>query len=570
MRNFFTLVKVLLKQGNPLGGMSGLSKRGKAGKKGGRSSLIASIVASVILLGMMGSIGYGIGYASQFFDMDKLIFVAMLVGTGAMVLFIAIPSIISSFYVADDIETLLTLPISPSAIVAAKFVVGMLYSYATVGIFFVPLVVGWGIAAGAGPVFWLAAIVSALLLPVVPFAIASIVALVVARVFKAVRTKDGVSALTMVMSLLAAGVIIAIEYALGVFGDSSAETFDALTNAQGAIMGASAIIPSAGFCAAAMAGEGLVNLLAAFAVCAAAVAVVLVVARFFYLPTVTKLSSGSVGSRSFDAVQIRNAMGAKSAYKAYLEHEWQRIWRVPAVVFNCVVGTFILPLIIIVSMVVSWIGIAGSMAAAQADFADLLTEIGPYAGPAATLAVCGLVVYSSLANQLSGTAITRWGSEWTEMKVWPLTYEEQIRAKLTPGFVLGFVVAVAVALVVMLPMCFLAGVSPVYLLLTLVFCAAAVVLDNVVSIVPDAKDPRLVWDSEQEAIKNSIKPFLAELPGLLFVTLLLVGTGLAWGLLEWDFLAVFAAATVLLVVVCYFFGKNRFKRAVAYLAELEG
>ena len=569
MHSFLILTKVLLKQGNPLAGMSGISRRGAAKKKGGRSSAIASIVASVILLGMMGSIGYGIGYASQFLNADKLIFIAILVGTGAMVLFIAIPSIISTFYVADDIEALLTLPVSPSAIVGAKFAVGMLYSYATVGIFFVPMVVGWGIAVGAGPVFWFSAIVSALLLPVVPFAIASIIALVVARVFKAVRTKDGVSALTMVMSLLAAGVIIAVEYSLGVFGNTSADTLDALTNAEGAIMGASAIIPSSGFCAAAMAGEGLVNLLSAFGVCVVAVAIVLVVARFFYLPTVTNLSAGSVGSRSFDAVQIRNAMGAKSAYKAYLEHEWTRIWRVPAVVFNCVVGTFILPVILIISMVVSWIGIAGSAAAAGSDFLDFVTEAGAYAGPIATLVVCGLVVYSSLANMLSGTAITRWGSEWAEMKVWPLSYEDQIKAKLTPGIVLGFAVAAVVALVVMLPMCFF-GISPLYLLLTLVFCAAAVVLDNVVSIVPDAKNPRLVWDSEQEAIKNSIAPFLAELPGLLFVTALLVGTGLAWGILEWDFLPVFGVATVLLVAVCYFFGKNRFAQAVRYLAELEG
>ena len=569
MHSFLILTKVLLKQGNPLAGMSGISRRGAAKKKGGRSSAIASIVASVILLGMMGSIGYGIGYVSLFLNADKLIFIAILVGTGAMVLFIAIPSIISTFYVADDIEALLTLPVSPSAIVAAKFAVGMLYSYATVGIFFVPMVVGWGIAMGAGLVFWFSAIVSALLLPVVPFAIASVIALVVARVFKAVRTKDGVSALTMVMSLLAAGVIIAVEYSLGVFGNTSADTLEALTNAKGAIMGASAIIPSSGFCAAAMAGEGLVNLLAALGVCVAAVAIVLVVARLFYLPTVTNLSAGSVGSRSFDAVQIRNALGAKSSYKAYLDHEWQRIWRVPAVVFNCVVGTFILPVILIISMVVSWIGIAGSAAAAGSDFLDFMTEAGEYAGPIAVLVVCGLVVYSSLANMLSGTAITRWGSEWAEMKVWPLSYEDQIKAKLTPGIVLGFAVAAIVALVVMLPMCFF-GISPLYLLLSLVFCAAAVVLDNVVSIVPDAKNPRLVWDSEQEAIKNSIAPFLAELPGLLFVTALLVGTGLAWGILEWDFLLVFGVATVLLVAVCYFFGKNRFAQAVRYLAELEG
>ena len=569
MNSYITLVKVLFKQGNPLGSMGLSTRRNKGKKKSSRSSTITTLVASVFLLGLMGSVGYGVGVAGQIIGLDRIFFVGMLVATGAMVLFIAIPSIISTFYVADDIETLLTLPVSPTSIVAAKFTVGMLYSYATVGVFFVPLAIGWGIATGAGLEFWVASAVSALLLPVVPFAYASIIALVVARVFKAVRTKDGVSALTMVMSLLAAGIIIAIEYALGVFGDTADDTLEAITRAQGAITGAAAIFPSVGFCASAMAGEGLWNLLLALGVCVAAVAVVLVVARFFYLPTVTNLSAGSVGSRKFDAVQIRNALGAKSAYKAYLDLEWTRIWRVPAVVFNCVVGTFILPVIMIGSMVVSWIAISGSMAVAGSDFVDFMTEAADYAGPIAVLVVCGLVVYSSLANMLSGTAVTRWGSEWEEMKVWPLSYEDQIKAKLTPGIVIGFAVSALVAVVVLLPMCFF-GVSPLYLLLSLVFCAAAVVLDNVVSIVPDAKNPRLVWDSEQEAVKNSIAPFLAELPGLLFVTLLLVGTGCAWGLLGWDFLLTFAVVCAVLVAVCYFFGKNRFARAVAYLAELEG
>ena len=569
MRNFITLVKTLLKQGNPLGTMSMSSRRKNGKKRSNRSSMITSLVASVILLGMMGSVGYGIGYAGQFLGMDKLFFVAMIVGTAAMVLFIAIPTIISTFYVADDIEMLLTLPVSPITIVAAKFAVGMLFSYATVGIFFVPLAAGWGIATGAGVQFWFSAVITALLLPVVPFAYAAIIALVVARVFKAVRTKDGVSALTMVMSLLAAGVIIAVEFSLGVFGDTSVDTFEAITSSEGVINGAASIFPSSGFCAAAMADESLLNLLFALGVCVLAVGVVLVVARLFYLPTVTNLSAGSVGSRKFDAVQIRNALGAKDSYKAYVDLEWSRIWRVPAVVFNCVVGTVILPVVVIVSMVASWIAIAGGMAAAQADFADFVGEMGPYLGPVATLAVCGLVVYSSLANMLSGTAITRWGADWEAMKVWPISYEDQIKAKLTPGVVLGFVVAAVVALVVMVPMCIF-GMSPMYLLLSLVFCAGAVVIFNVVSITPDAKNPRLVWESEQEAVKSSIAPFLAELPGILFVTALLVGTGLLWGLFELNFLAVFGAATALLVVVCVFYGKNRFNRAVAYLAELEG
>ena len=569
MNNYIALVKVLLRQGNPLGGMGLSSRRNKGKKTSSRSSTAATVVASVFLLGLMGSVGYGAGTLGQALGLDRLFFIGMLVATGAMVLFIAIPSIITTFYVADDIESLLTLPVSPTAIVAAKFTVGLFYSYATVIVFFVPLAIGWGIAAGSGLEFWLALVVSAILLPVVPFAYASIIALVVARLFKAVRTKDGVSALTMVMSLLAAGIIIAIEYAMGVFGDTADDTLEAITRAQGAITGAAAVFPSTGYCASAMAGEGLWNLLLALVVCAVAIAVMLVVARFFYLPTVTNLSAGSVGSRRFDAVQIRNALGAKSAYKAYLDLEWARIWRVPAVVFNCVVGAFILPIVMIGSMVVSWIAISGSMAVAGSDFVDLMTEAAPFAGPIATLGVCGLVVYSSLANMLSGTAITRWGSEWEEMKVWPLSYEEQIKAKLTPGIVIGLAVSALVALVVMLPMCFF-GVSPLYLVLCLVFCAAAVVLDNVASIVPDAKNPRLVWESEQEAVKNSIAPFLAELPGLLFVTLLLIVAGVAWGIFGWDFLLVFGAATVLLALIAVFFGKSRFERAVEYLVQLEG
>ena len=569
MHNFITLVKALFKQGNPLGSMSFKSARKSGTKRSGASSTVATAIASVFLLGFMGSIGYGIGSLGQTLGMDRLFFIAMIAGIAAIVLFIAIPSIITSFYVADDIETLLALPISPMTIVAAKLTIGMLYSYATVGIFFVPLVVGWGLATAAAPVFWLSSVVAAVLLPVIPFAYAAIISLVVARVFKAVRTKDGVSALTMVMSLLAAALIIGLEYALGVFGETSGEALEAITNAQGAITGAAAVFPSAGFCASAMAGEGIHNLLIALCVCAVAVAVVLLVARIFYLPTVTNLSSGGVGSRKLDAVQMRNALGAKDAYKAYVDHEWTRIWRSPVVVFNCVVGTFILPVIIIVSMVVSWIAISGSMAVAQADFADLMAEASPFIGPIATLAVCGLVVYSSLSNMLSGTAVTRWGSDWETIKLLPISYKDQVKAMLTPGIALGFVVTCAVAAVVMVPMFFF-GLTPVYLLLSLVFCAGSVVLDNLASIVPDTKNPRLVWDNEQEAIKNNFAPFLAELPPLLFVTLLLVGAGLAWGLLGWDFLVVFTGASAVLVAVCVFFGKNRFVRAVENLAGLEG
>ena len=222
MRKYLILTGKLLKTG--LDGMEASGKRKKqkngkirTGKLGQSAVWLILLVCLLPLMGMIFRLG-GSAYRmleplGQTGAAIEMIFFA----SAILDLVLAFPMVLSVFYMSNDLEQLLYLPLRPWQIVGAKFTVSLLYTCVSSLYLLAPFLLGYGIRAGAGILFWIFAVLSIFLVPVLSLVYSSIISLVLMRVFKKAKNKDFLSVLSVAVTLILAVGISMMSSSMGIW-----------------------------------------------------------------------------------------------------------------------------------------------------------------------------------------------------------------------------------------------------------------------------------------------------------------------------------------------------------------
>jgi ABC-2 type transport system permease protein len=121
---------------------------------------------------------------------SMLLFVASLV-----LVLSSFSSVLSSLYLAGDMDMLLTRPVPMRAVFIIKFFSGMLPQYGLLFVLLGPVLLGYGHGLGYGALYLLAMLVTLLLLPLLPIGLGALLVMAVVRIIPARRARDIVSVL---------------------------------------------------------------------------------------------------------------------------------------------------------------------------------------------------------------------------------------------------------------------------------------------------------------------------------------------------------------------------------------
>jgi len=121
---------------------------------------------------------------------SMLLFVASLV-----LVLSSFSSVLSSLYLAGDMDMLLTRPVPMRAVFMVKFFSGLLPQYGLLFVLLGPVLLGYGLGMGYGWLYLLAAFATLLLLPLLPIGLGALLVMAVVRVIPARRARDIVSVL---------------------------------------------------------------------------------------------------------------------------------------------------------------------------------------------------------------------------------------------------------------------------------------------------------------------------------------------------------------------------------------
>lgn len=133
------------------------------------------------------------------FKLFSMVFLTFL----SILLFSNVVTSLSSFFLSDDLDLLLAVPVATSSIYYAKFVETLVLSSWMVAVFGLPVLLAFGIVWKAGIIYYALALAMEIPFLLIPAAIGTMLTMTLVKVFPARRARD----LLVILSLIVAGAV---------------------------------------------------------------------------------------------------------------------------------------------------------------------------------------------------------------------------------------------------------------------------------------------------------------------------------------------------------------------------
>lgn len=428
---------------------------------------------------------------------EQVVLTMAAVMASVLVFFMGIVYVVSAFYFSNDLPFLMSLPLPFSHIFGGKFAVVLVEEYLTVAPFFLSALWIYGTRSAPGSLFWLIAVLSFLLLPVIPLAAASLAVLVLMSATGLSRRKDTLRLLSMFFIIL---VVVVLNYYLARIPEGSELVYvqSLLQDPEGLAAYIARIYPPALWVTRSLASAGaaaLFNFLMTALSSVLAVVLVLAAARRLFFRGWAGGQEAPV-SRRLDSRELERHLGRVSSPRwAIALRELKILIRTPVYLFNSLATLVIVPVILVVPLL------------SGGELSLLIEELNrPGLGGVLNLAGAGFIAIMSIFSAALSSSISREGKMFWLSKVIPLNPLQQLQGKLLAGYLLA---ALAVPLVLLF-----SAVIPwkaldmiIIALLGLVACFPVLTSNLFV----DLLRPYLDWDNPQKAIKQNINTLLGML-----------------------------------------------------------
>ena len=483
--------------------------RGLAGAAGGVLRQVALALTLALIAALFGWMGYGMGLKGV---SPYAAFSLSVAGVAGMTVLTGLYAAVNALYFSRDLAYYLTLPVSASSVMWAKFVDflgGMLLS----DLIFAPLAVGCLVAQGAPVGGWALAVVAYLICALAVNIALMLVCVPLLRFSRLARDKDRFSrvfgALVVVLALC---VGVGSQFAVGEDGLAGlAGGVDELLSGGAPMVVMGLLCPPTLFARGAFSGEAASVALALLGMVAVTVVYGLALAamgRRWYFEGVQALQgAGSKRGRRVEGDALARVVSQRGALAANLARDWKTMARVPVFFNQFVLGSLLMPLYFVAILVVS-----GVMSLSQAEEVGVdpgaLLELARAAmavvrpgsvellwGAVGALAFAVLLGFSSYTFSLG---VSRDGDDFRFLRALPMDWRAYLLAKFVSPYLLlsaPMLVLMVVALVMLgVPVASGACLVAVYL--------GATAALGLLSLGLGALFPRLDWDSEAQLFKG--------------------------------------------------------------------
>lgn len=514
MREFLVLTKVLLKSG--LGDILQKSEnKKKTAGRGGRIALYALLAVCMMpAMGMIFSLAAG-GYRMMAAIGQEGMIVELICYAGALAtLVFGLALVMSVFYMSRDIYNLLPLPLSPWQIVGAKFSVTLAYEYLTEVVLLGPAFLGYGVASGAGILYWLFAVAALLTIPVLPLIYASVLSMLFMRIFRRVANRDFINVVITVLMLVF--VISFSTFSGSMSGYTQESVMEMLTASDNSLLGVmSGFFPLFIFLEKAIVNADILQMLLYLLCLLAVAAVFLFLAQKLYFAGVLSISETSSKRRKISVTMREKLTRSNGVLKSCVQREWRVLFRTPTYFLNCCLITFSWPVFMVLPVVFSLIGSGKDQVSGEqvmTSLSGMTAAMNTVSAAALALIVTyGITVFITSMNFTSGTAISREGRSFFFMKLIPVPYRTQIQAKVICGLILSLIGTTFYAAILFVVFILLFGLPPLSLVFMILITFGINLLINMIQIWVDLVSPKLEWESEQMAVKQNMNTLLEAL-----------------------------------------------------------
>lgn len=455
------------------------------------------IYAEISLFGALSSVG------------QPMLLVALTLLAGMVsTLMLGVFTATTSLYFHKDSAWLAYLPVPSHAIL------GMRWTWLWAGdaslnlVIIGPAAVMYGLHTQAGLLYYLRVLTVVLATPLLPLALATLLASALARTTVLFRNKDAVA---MVGTLLIAFAVVGLEMSIL---PKLPEDADALYIVQMLLSQEKTLhvllgsFPPVWWAAKGIAGDWGMWLMFLL-VSGASAALSLVIVGRGYMNTCMLQSEHATRKRRMrltsDAWRVRSPMAALCL------REWNEILKTPVYAMNSLAGVIMVPLM----MVVIAIGVQSSGESTALIIPLIQNLISHIAVPDLVLILAAVLSFACLMNPVAATSVSREGKRLPISRMIPVSARMQLYAKLIVGMAVSLLTQ-AVMLVLMAAALrdHAVWLAPAMLLATLLSWSV-----SALSLTLDSIRPMLHWANETQAMKQNMNFGMMMLVSLLLVAL---------------------------------------------------
>lgn len=507
MKQFLSLTMVQLKMHMGIAELFS-AFRGKAKDKlRGVGYLVLALVLCSALIFIVSALMNVMFRAAMIPALQQTVLAMMIMAAMLVVLLFGIFYAISLYYAKDN-AFLMSLPIGKYKVFAAKFIVALIGEVGTFALILVPALIVFALHAEVSLSYFFTALIVVLMGPLIPFAIANILAALLMRVSVISRYKDKIAIIG--GFILMAGYIFLNQYLSVNLASMNANDILVLLSG-GLVRAVTAAFPPAQWAAMALVfkgGSALTGLVSFVGVSILAFGLCILVAGRIYMTNAATQSETMQKNRRV----TMSRMGQTSRHPAIsvFYKEWKVLLRSPIYAMNALITIILAPLMVAVMVFTPLQGADGGMEGfiammLQNDVGGLFLAIGAgYCYLMSSINVACMTMYSR-----EGAAI------WIPLAV-PVRAKAFYDGKLLCSLSISLVSVLMTALAFMGFLRINAALAFGSALLGFLGCLPALIL----MLLLDMGWPRLHWDSERQAMKSNVNSMLGMLIGFIFGPLL--------------------------------------------------
>ncbi|MBE6532083.1 MAG: hypothetical protein E7676_01070 [Ruminococcaceae bacterium] len=365
--------------------------------------LIVGIVGVAVLLSRVFILGFYIN--------AQLLAIVLLVLQAVSICF-AVGHIVSTLYMCHDNEMLICLPITPNQLFISKIMLIYCKELGVNAIISLPLMISLGLFGGFGASFYLSVPLLLLVMPFFSIAVAALISLPVMAVIRFLKPRPLLSII--VILILVAACLFGYLSLISSFAESfniADKQLETVREINATVLAFGGKIPIYFQCASAMLSFGKWYYFAIYLTISAVVFIIttLLIRPFFFKIAMTSLENTSKEK------QRKGRFKKCSPFLSLIDREIRCIFRSPTDIFEYFLFTLLMPFIVF-----SYDKLLMTITVNQAG-------VNMIAGSHVMI----VAILAMLSNIVSASAISREGSNFHTTKTIPVTFYEQIFAKLT-------------------------------------------------------------------------------------------------------------------------------------------
>ena len=407
------------------------------------------------------------------------------------------PVILNELFFSNDIEKLLPLPIKPIELVISKFTACFVVENLIQVLLIIVCIFSYVVALDLNFINVLISLIQILTLPVIPMVYTAIICLIIMNFAKHINNKETIKKIS--------SVLIVFLLILFFFVVSSLKDFNLQLYLENFASGnhrffdvMNIIFPQIDLFAKTISNKDIISLILFILLNSLYLGIFLILAKYFYYKSVIGLSSKDTTKKNNSTKLLKNIKSNKPL-KAYISKEFKILFRTPSFFINCIVINIIWPIIalFIHRIVLADYGID--------ELQSMLIDNSYNIKVILLLIVTGLSILLPAMNSIASTSFSREGKHFSFMKYIPVSYKDQWLAKYLVSMLISFIGINLFATIFYI----LIGLDIVTIILFYIVSLLSISSTNLIGMYIDSIQPKLVWDDENNALRENFNTFIS-------------------------------------------------------------